>query len=103
LKIAIEMTTANHAVLFTQEACLPCTQTKDYLREVFKSDNDLGNYISVMDKKNHSALVESYDLSLYPVLLIVGPNGLELDRVTGGKQIRNNLKGILIALRANSK
>ena len=103
MKIAIEMTTANHAVLFTKEACLPCTLTKDYLREIFEEDNDLGNYISVMKKENHSALVESYDLEKYPTLLIVGPNGIELDRVVGGKQIRANLKGILIALRANAK
>jgi hypothetical protein len=103
LKIAIEMTTANHAVLFTTANCIPCTETKDYLREVLESDNDLGNYISVMDRHNHASLVESYDLAIYPVLLIVGPNGIELDRVSGGKQIRNNLKGILIALRANAR
>ena len=94
---------ANHAVLFTKANCLPCIKTKDYLREVFEEDNDLGNYISVMKKENHSALVESYELNLYPTLLIVGPNGLEMDRVVGGKAIRKNLKGILIALRANSK
>ena len=53
--------------------------------------------------QSSGALVESYSLNLYPTLLIVGPNGTELDRVVGGKEIRNNLKGILIALRANSK
>ena len=94
---------ANHAVLFTKERCLPCTKTKDYLREIYEEDTDLANYISVMKKENHSALVESYELNLYPTLLIVGPNGLELDRVVGGKEIRKNLKGILIAIRANAK
>lgn len=97
------MTTANHAVLFTKENCLPCTKTKDHLRQIYEDDNDLGRYISVMKKENHSALVESYDLNLYPVLLIVGPNGVELDRVVGGESIRKNLKGILIALRANNQ
>ena len=94
---------ATHACLFTKEQCLPCTKTKDYLRKVYEEDNDLGNFISVLKKENHSALVESYNLDLYPTLLIVGPNGAELDRVVGGNAIRNNLKGILIALRANSK
>lgn len=94
---------ATHACLFTKEHCLPCTKTKDYLREIYEEDTDLANYISVLKKENHSALVESYSLNLYPTLLIVGPNGVELDRVVGGKEIRNNLKGILIALRANSK
>lgn len=94
---------ANHAVLFTKEHCLPCTKTKDYLAQIYEEDTDLANYISVMKKENHSALVESYTLNTYPVLLIVGPNGTELDRVTGGKSIRNNLRGVLIALRANAK
>ena len=94
---------ANHAVLFTKEHCLPCTLTKDYLREIYEEDTDLANYISVMKKENHSALVESYELNLYPTLLIVGPNGLELDRIIGGQAIRSNLRGILIALRANAK
>ena len=94
---------ANHAVLFTKEHCLPCIKTKDYLREIYEEDTDLANYISVMKKENHSALVESYELNLYPTLLIVGPNGLELDRIVGGKEIRKNLKGILIAIRANAK
>jgi hypothetical protein len=103
LKIAIEMTTANHACLFTTANCIPCTQTKEFVQEVIESDNDLENYLSVMDRHNHTSLVESYDLAIYPVLLIVGPNGVELDRVTGGTQIRANLKGILIALRANAR
>ena len=94
---------ANHAVLFTKEHCLPCTLTKDYLREIYEEDTDLANYISVMKKENHSALVESYELNLYPTLLIVGPNGLELDRIIGGQAIRSNLRVILIALRANAK
>ena len=94
---------ATHACLFTKEHCLPCTKTKDYLREIYKEDEDLTHYLSVLKKENHSALVESYNLNLYPTLLIVGPNGTELDRIVGGKEIRKNLKGILIALRANSK
>ena len=94
---------ATHAVLFTKEHCLPCTKTKEYLREIYAEDPDLANYISVMKKENHSALVESYGLTVYPTLLIVGPSGVELDHVVGGAAIRKNLKGILIAIRANSK
>tara|TARA_R100000406_G_C3111392_1_gene124477 strand:- start:1098 stop:1397 length:300 start_codon:yes stop_codon:yes gene_type:complete len=94
---------ANHAVLFTKEHCLPCTKTKDYLRQIYKEDTDLANYISVMKKENHSALVAAYGLTTYPTLLIVGPSGVELDHVIGGEAIRKNLKGILIALRANTQ
>ena len=83
---------ATHACLFTKEHCLPCTKTKDYLGEIYKEDGDLANYLSVLKKENHSALVESYSLNLYPTLLIVGPNGTELDRIVGGQEIRKNLK-----------
>ena len=93
---------ANHAVLFTKEHCLPCTLTKDYLREIYEEDTDLANYISVMKKENHSALIAAYGLTVYPTLLIVSPSGLQLDQVVGGEAIRKNLKGILIALRANT-
>ena len=51
-----------------------------------------------MKKENHSALVESYSLSLYPTLLVVGPNGLEMDRFVGGKAIQKVIKDKLIEI-----
>ena len=51
----------------------PAPRPRTTLREIYKEDTDLANYISVLKKENHSALVESYNLNLYPTLLIVGP------------------------------
>ena len=96
-------TSRTHAVLFTKEKCKPCIETKLFIGDFLDVHPPLTDVLSILKKENHSALVEAYELNLYPTLLIVGPNGTELDRVVGGQEIRNNLKGILIALRANSQ
>ena len=85
-----------HAVLFTKEGCLPCELTKVKLLDVITENMGLNETISVLQKENHSALVEAYQLKLYPTLLIVGPNGLEQERIVGGKKIREILEEKLI-------
>ena len=90
-----------HAVLFTKELCPPCSKTKDYLNELVEDDPDLGNFISVLNKDNHTALIQEYDIKLFPTLIIVDKQGEELDRIGGGEVIRNTLKGVLIAMRIN--
>jgi len=97
------MTTSNHAVLFTKQTCLPCTKTKDHLSEILRDQPGLGRYVSVLQKENHSALVEAYDLNLYPTLLVVYSLGEELARITGGQAVRDDIKGILTTLRALDK
>ena len=91
-------TSRTHAVLFTKEACAPCIQTKEFVYDVLEENLDLGETISFMKKENHSALVAAYELNLYPTLLITGPNGLEMDRVVGGKNIREVIKSKLIEI-----
>ena len=92
------MTSRLHAVLFTKENCAPCLKTKEYLNDLLEGDYRLGETISVLAKENHSALVEAYQLNLYPTLLVVGPNGLEQQRIVGGKAIREVLEETLIQL-----
>ena len=85
-----------HACLFTKEACPPCIKTKEHAYDVLEKNLHLGETISFLKKENHSALVESYQLNLYPTLLIVGPNGLEIERIVGGKAVREVLEDKLI-------
>ena len=85
-----------HACLFTKEACPPCIKTKAFAYDILEKHLHLGETISFLKKENHSALVESYQLNLYPTLLIVGPNGLEIERVVGGKAVREVLEDKLI-------
>ena len=70
--------------------------TKEFAYDILEKHLHLGETISFLKKENHSALVESYQLNLYPTLLIVGPNGLEIERVVGGKAVREVLEDKLI-------
>ena len=92
------MTISNrtHAVIFTKENCGPCAKTKEFIYEVLERNLGLTETLSFLKKENHSALVEAYGLNLYPTLLIVGPNGLELERVVGGAAIRESIEETLI-------
>ena len=91
------MTSKVHLVLFTKENCKPCKLTKDLLYDILENNLGLNEAISVMKVENHSALREAYDLKLFPTLLTVGPNGLEIeDRIVGGAAIREVLEERLI-------
>ena len=92
------MTSKSHAVLFTKEGCAPCEKTKEHIYNILELNLDLTDTLSFMKKENHSALVAAYELTLYPTLLVVGPNGLELDRITGGTAIREQVKNKLIQI-----
>ena len=91
-------TSRTHAVLFTKEKCPPCIQTKEFIYDLLENNLALVDTLSILNKDNHSALVEAYELNLYPTLLIVGPNGTELDRVVGGAAIRDCIEKQLIEI-----
>jgi hypothetical protein len=89
-----------HAVLFTKEECGPCFKTKVHLHTLINGHPELDEVISVLAKENHPALVAAYDLNLYPTLLITdqnikGDESNEVQRIVGGKAIRESLEEIL--------
>ena len=89
---------AHRAVLFCKQNCGPCELTKEF---VFALKPHLTEYLSIMQKENHSALVVAYDLELYPTLLVVDEYGKELQKIVGGKNVRENLVNILNTIRYN--
>lgn len=89
-----------HAVLFTKEDCAPCFKTKVHVATLFQGRPELAEFFSHMAKENHPALIAAYGIDLFPTLLIVDQNikGDETDevqRVVGGKAVREQLEGIL--------
>ena len=52
-----------------------------------------------MKKENHPALVEAYDLHLFPTLLVVDHRGEQILRIEGGKNIRHQIDYILTGIR----
>ncbi len=92
---------ASKAILFTKEDCLPCAQTKLFISDVC-DEQLVHDYVVVMKKENHSALVAAYELELFPTLLLVNSQGEESSRVVGGKNIRTQLPYILKGLQEAS-
>jgi thioredoxin-related protein len=96
------MKTSSKAVLFTKEDCAPCLNTKAYIKKEL-DETLVYDHLVVMKKENHSALVEAYELTLFPTLLIVDKKGEEITRVVGGNKIQAQLEYILEGIReANS-
>ena len=85
------------AILFTKEDCLPCAQTKLFISDVC-NEQLVHDYLVVMQKENHSALVAAYELEMFPTLLVVTSTGEESSRVVGGKNIRTQIEYILKGL-----
>lgn len=83
------------ATLFTKEDCLPCAQTKQYIYDTFYDDNDLDrsliDTLTLLRKEDHPALIAAFELSMYPTL-IIHQDGLEIERIVGGRNIRGNLR-----------
>lgn len=94
----------SRATLFTKEDCLPCAQTKKYLFDHFyqdEADFRLLDVLTVLKKEDHPALVASFDLNLYPTL-VIHEDGKEVRKIVGGKNIRGNLRYILTELANNN-
>lgn len=89
---------AHRAILFTKRNCAPCQATKEFAHAI---KTELTEYLSIMDKDNHSALVVAYDLSLYPTLLVVDEYGHELKKIIGGKSVREHLVPTLQTIKRN--
>ena len=71
-------------------------KTKEFAYDILEDNLGLAETLSFMKKENHSALVETYEVDLFPTLLVVGPDGMVLDEVVGGKNVRDVLKEKLI-------
>jgi hypothetical protein len=82
------------ASLFTKEDCLPCAQTKQFIYDTFYQDEldwPLLDALTILEKEQHPALVAAFELSMFPTL-IIHQDGLEVERIVGGKSIRGNLR-----------
>lgn len=52
------------------------------------------SWLTIFRKEDHPALIASFDIDLYPTL-IIHQDGVEVSRVVGGKNIRGNIRYIL--------
>jgi len=90
-------------VLFTKEDCKPCKLTVEFMYSVFSYNEELANYISVLKKENHTALINAYEITMFPTLLIVNEDGEVQERFTGGKEVRGVMHQKLQDVRAYNR
>ncbi len=92
------MTTSKiRASLFCKEKCKPCADAKRYIFDHFyedEADFPLLDNFTLFRKEDHPALVASFDLKLFPTL-IIHQDGKEIDRVVGCKNICRNIRYLL--------
>ena len=88
----------SHAVLFTKDGCAPCVGAKEKLTEITEEHPNYWTAISVLQKKNHPALLVAYDIQKFPTLLVVDSLGEEQGRIVGANNIIKQLQGILFTL-----
>lgn len=70
-------------VLFKKEDCEPCAQALANLHKALNAHPDFHDYVAVLQKENHPALVVSYNLNLYPTAIIFDEDSEELARKVG--------------------
>ena len=81
------MATSFKALLFVQDRCEPCTRTKYALRDAF----DQSEHIEVIPFKDDDGLktdaAKDYSIEVTPTLIIVRPDGSEINRFKGSKNL----------------
>ena len=53
------------------------------LQTVLESNPELEEHVSILQKENHSALVEAYDLKMYPTVIVLNKSMDEIGRKVG--------------------
>ena len=70
-------------IFFKKEQCGPCNEAMQYLNEVLEEHPEWHQHVVVLHKENHNALVASYELKIYPTVIILDRNVDELARRVG--------------------
>ena len=78
-------------VIFKKNNCTPCGRLQKYLDHYLPQHPEYEEHTSILQVENHSALREAYDIRLFPTLLIVDNEGIEVDRIVGGKNIHETI------------
>ena len=90
-----------HALLFTKKECPPCLRTKQYVSRMLNDESDLKEFITLFDKETQTQMVREYNLTLFPSLVVVDSDGIEVDRLVGGNVVTSNIRSVLLSMRAN--
>lgn len=74
-------------VLFKMKDCAPCLNASMTLDKVIHKHPEFVPYSSQLWKENHPSLVATYELELFPTLIILNSDLDEINRITGSKNL----------------
>ena len=90
----------NKFYMFTKESCGPCGLVKRYITAIKDDRIDLIEEIYLEDfsdepiPQENLDLAKKYAVTATPVLVITSPNGMLLEKKTGGMEITQNIKSL---------
>ena len=90
----------NRFYLFSKHSCGPCGLVDKYFKSI-KVDTsmiervDLEDFSDVPIPQENLDLAKKYNVTATPVLVVTSPNGLLLEKKTGGMGITQNIKKLV--------
>ena len=88
----------NKFLLFSKDSCGPCGLVKRYINALKDDRTDLIEEIHLEDfsdepiPEENLALAKTYGVTATPVLVIASPDGVLLEKKTGGMEITQNIR-----------
>jgi len=89
----------NKFYLFSKKSCGPCALVDKYFNSI-KVDTSMIEYVDLEDfgstpTQEALDLAKQYSVTATPVLVITSPNGMLLEKKTGGMDITQNIKKLV--------
>ena len=81
------MTMSFEGLLFVQDRCEPCSRTKQALRDAFDKSEHLKVIPYKDDEGLRTSLAREYSIDVTPTLVLVRPDGSEINRFKGSKNL----------------
>ena len=88
----------NKFILFTKDSCGPCGLVKKYFNSIKDERTSvieevyLDDFADTPIPQENLDLAKKYGVTATPVLLVTSPNGLILEKKTGGMEITQNIR-----------
>lgn len=89
----------NKFYLFSKKSCGPCALVDKYFDSI-KVDTSIIEYVDLEDfgstpTQEALDLAKQYSVTATPVLVITSPNGMLLEKKTGGMDITQNIRKLV--------
>ena len=89
---------SNKFLLFSKDSCGPCMLVEKYMRSIKDERTSIIEKVDLEDVSDVPIPQENLDLAIKygvtatPVLIVTSPNGLILEKKTGGMEITQNIR-----------